>query len=106
MTEMEHNQHDIDSLLRRSMAMPLPSLPPDFDQRVIRKVQPSSQPLVRYRQTLITTYGLVSVVVCTVLMRGQGLGWGTVAGMILGPLALLAITTPLWSTTKPITTAN
>ena len=106
MTEMEQNQHDIDSLLRRSMATPVPSLPPDFDQRMMRKVRPSSQPLVRYRQTLITTYGLVSVVVCTVLMRGEGLGWGTVAGTILGPLALLAITTPLWSTTKPITTAN
>jgi hypothetical protein len=103
---MEYNE-GIDSLLRRSMAQPIPGLPPDFDQRVMRSAGRSSQPLARYRQTVITSYGLVSVVVCTALMRGQGLGWGTVAGMILGPLALLAITTPLWSREKnPIATAN
>src|SRR5690242_6726040 len=97
----------MDSLLRRSMAGPIPILPPDFEQRVMRSARRGSKPLARYRQTVMTSYGLVSVVVCTVLMRGQGLGWGTVAGMVLGPLALLAITTPLWSRPKrPTAAAN
>ena len=106
MTETEHDE-GMDSLLGRSMGRPIPSLPPDFEQRVMRSARRSSQPLERYRQTVMASYGVVSVVVCTVLMRGQGLGWGTVAGMILGPLALLAITTPLWSREKrPIAAAN
>ena len=40
----------IDSLLRRSMAEPIPSLPPDFEQRVIREARRRSQPLDHYRR--------------------------------------------------------
>jgi hypothetical protein len=82
----------IDNLLRRSMAAPVPSLPPDFDRRVMRKLDRKSQPLDRYFRILMTGYGLLSVVVSASVMRGQGLGWGAIAVTILAPLALLATT--------------
>ena len=90
MTEMEPREAGIDSLLRRSMAAPVPSLPPDFDQRLMREVSRSSQPLDRYRRILLIGYGLISVVTSAVVMRGQGLGWAAISAMILGPLSLVA----------------
>ena len=93
MTEMDPRDAGIDSLLRRSLAAPVPSLPPDFDQRLLRKLSRSSKPLDRYRRILLSGYGLTSVVVSAVVMRGQGLNWGSVAVMILGPLALVAAAT-------------
>ncbi len=72
------------------MAAPIPSLPPDFAQRLIREVRRSSQPHDRYRRILLAGYGLTSVVTSAVVMRGQGLDWGAISVMILGPLALLA----------------
>jgi hypothetical protein len=89
-TEMEPREAEIDSLLRRSMTAPVPSLPADFDQRLMREVRRSSQPLDRYRRMLVTGYGLTSVVVSAVVMRGQGLDWPAISVMILGPLALVA----------------
>ena len=102
MTEIESNQHDIDSLLRRSMAAPVPRLAADFDERVLRTVRRGSRPLGRYRQAVITAYCVVSVVVCTVLMRGEGLGWGTVVGTTFGPLMLVVATQPWWSKAKAV----
>ncbi len=90
MTEMEPREAEIDNLLWRSMAAPVPSLPRDFDQRLMREVRRSSQPLDRYSQILLTGYGLTSVVASAVVMRGQGLEWGAISMMILGPLALVA----------------
>jgi hypothetical protein len=92
---MEPREADIDSLLRRSMAAPIPSLPPDFDQRLLREVRRTGPLLDRYRQILIAGYGLTSVVASAVVMRGQGLDWGAIAVMILGPLVLVA--TVSWS---------
>jgi hypothetical protein len=89
-TEMEPREAEIDRLLRRSMAAPVPSVAPDFDQRLMREVRRGSQPLDRYRRILLTGYGFTSVVTSAVVMRGQGLGWGAISAMILGPLALLA----------------
>jgi len=89
-TEMEPRETGIDSLLRRSMAAPVPSLPPDFDQRLMKEVRRSSQPLPRNSRIMLTCYGLISAVTSAVVMRGQGLDWGIVAVMILGPLALVA----------------
>jgi len=89
-TEMEPRETRIDSLLRRSMAAPIPSLPQDFDQRLMRELRRSSQPLDRYRWIVLTGYGLTSVVASAVVMRGQGLEWGGIALMTLGPLALVA----------------
>ena len=89
MTEMEHNETGIDSLLRRSLAEPVPTLPPDFDRRLLREVRRRSQPLGRFGQILLTAYGLVSVITCALVMRGQGLDWGAIAVIVLGPLALI-----------------
>src|ERR1017187_6241067 len=90
MTDMEPRDAKIDSLLRRSLAAPVPRLPPDFDQRLMRELRPGSPVLDRYRRILLTGYGLISVVASAVVMRGQGLDWVAIAVMILGPLALVA----------------
>ena len=89
MTEMEPREAEIDSLLRRSMAASIPSLPPDFDRRLMRELRQSSQAPGRYRRILLAGYGLTSVVTSAVIMRGQGLNWGVIAVMILGPLTLV-----------------
>jgi hypothetical protein len=98
-TEREPREGGIDGLLRRSMAAPVPGLPPDFDQRLMREVSRSSRPLDGYRRILLTAYGLMSVVACAVVMRGQGLDWGAIAVMILGPLALVATVPWAWRAT-------
>ena len=86
---MEPREAGIDRWLRRSMAAPVPSLPPDFDQRLLREVR-RSQPLDRYGRILLTGYALASIAVSAVVMRGQGLDWRVISVMILGPLALVA----------------
>jgi len=53
MTEKEPREAEIESLLRRSMAAPVPSLPPDFDQRLMRQVRRSSSSLDRYDRLLL-----------------------------------------------------
>jgi hypothetical protein len=75
-TEME-SPDGIDSMLRRSMAAPVPGLPPDFDQRVMRKLRHTSRG------------GLISIATCAGIMHGQGLAWGPIAAAILVPLALV-----------------
>ena len=89
MTEMEPREAAIDNLLRRSMAAPVPSLPPNFDQRVMRELRRNSQPLDRFRRTLLIGYGVTSVAASAVVMRGQGLDWGPITALILAPLAVL-----------------
>ena len=90
MTEMEPNEAGIDRLLRHAMDAPVPSLSLDFEQRVMRNVAHGSAGLDRYGRMVMAGYGVVSVVVSGVVMRGQGLGWGMIAVTILGPLALVA----------------
>jgi hypothetical protein len=87
---MEPRETGIDGLLRRSMAAPVPGLPPDFEERLMREMRRGSQPLDRYRRMLLAAYGLTSAVASAVVMRGQGLHWGAMTAMILGPLALVA----------------
>jgi hypothetical protein len=86
---MEPRETEIDGLLRRCMAAPVPSLPSDFDRRLMRELSRDSQPLDRCRRILLTGYGLTSAVVSALVMRGHGLDWGATAVMIIGPLALL-----------------
>jgi hypothetical protein len=88
-SEMEPREAGIDSLLRRSLTAPVPSLPPDFVQRLMREVGRSAQPLDRYRRIILTGYGLTSVVTSALVMRGHGLDWGAIAVMIIGPLAVV-----------------
>jgi hypothetical protein len=89
-TEMDPRQVAIDNLLRRSMASPLPSLPQDFDQRIMSELRRDSEPSDRYRRMLLTGYGLTSVVASVVVMRGQGLHWGAISLLLLAPPALVA----------------
>lgn len=84
----------IDRLLGRSLAAQVPALPPDFDQRLMRELSQASSLRGRYRRILLTSYGLISVAVSALVMRGQGLDWGPIAVMIVAPLALIA-TIPL-----------
>jgi hypothetical protein len=98
-TEMRPDEAGIDHLLRRSMAAPVPSLPPDFDQRVMRELRQRSPALDRYRRVLLTCYGLISVVISTVVMSGEGLGWVSIAVTILGPLSLVAAVPWAWRAT-------
>jgi len=95
---MEPNQteYEIDRLLRHSMQTPVPSLPADFEQRVMRGVRRSTQPLDKYQRMLLTGYGLISIVVSVVVMRNVGVSWGTVTGMIAAPLAFVAIARSTW----------
>ena len=90
MTEMEPREAEIDNLLWRSIAAPVPGLPPDFKERLMREVRRGSQPLDRYRRILLTGYGLTSIVTSAVVMRGQGLGWGAISVLILVPVGLVA----------------
>jgi hypothetical protein len=97
---MDPREAGIDRLLRHSMAAPLPSLPPDFDQRLLRELRQSSQVIGRYRRILLICYGLISAVTSAVVMRGQGLEWRAVAVMVLGPLGLVATVPWAWRATR------
>lgn len=87
---MDRRDAEMDSLLRRSMSAPVPSLPPGFEDRVSREVRRSSQGLDGRGRMLLAGYGVMSAVVSVVVMRGQGLAWEGVTAMTLGPLALVA----------------
>jgi len=92
--EIDPSQAAIDRLLRSSLSAPVPTVSPDFEQRLMRELsqspRQSSPALARYRKILLTAYGVMSVVVSAAVMRGQGLTWPPIAAMILGPLALIA----------------
>lgn len=90
MTDMEPREPEIDNLLRRSMAAPIPTLSPDFEQRLLRGLGVNSKALDRYRRSLLTGYGVVSAVTSAVVMRGQGLEWGAILALIVVPAALAA----------------
>lgn len=92
--DLPQMEEGIDRLLRRSMAATVPSLPADFDRRVMQEVRRKKRPLDRYRAILLSGYGFVSVVVSAILMRGERLDWGVVSGTILATLALAAVTRP------------
>ena len=88
---MDAREAGIDGLLRSSMAAPIPSLPADFEQRLMRKVRHGSRPLDRYRRVLLSGYGVVSAVTSAVVMRGQGLEWGAIAGLVFAPVVLVGV---------------
>ncbi len=90
----------IDRLLRSSMSAPIPTLPPDFDQRLMRAARRDSAKLVHYRQMVLSAYGIISAVVCAALMRGQGLGWDTIGGFVLAPFASVVVARAAWSIAK------
>jgi len=93
------HEKGIDQLLRKSMSASAPSLSPDFDRRLMRTLNRRGQPLDRYRRILLVSYAMVSVVTCALVMRGQGLNWGPVAGMIVTPLILVVAARSMRRTT-------
>jgi hypothetical protein len=88
---MDQREAEMDSLLRRSMATPVPRLSPDFHQLLSRELLRKSRPLNQFDRILLGSYGVVSAVISIVVMRGQGLGWVAIAVMTLGPLATLEL---------------
>jgi hypothetical protein len=101
--DMDPREAEMDSLLRRSMAAPVPRISSDFHQRLAhltREVHIGSRLLDRYQRILLTGYGLSSVAASAVVMRGQGLGWGAISVLIFVPLAVVAITSLLRRTTS------
>ena len=88
MSEMEQREVEIDRMLRRSMAAPVPRLPADFNQVLSRELRRRAE-RPRYERILLTAYSVMSAATCIVVMRGQGLGWGLIAAMTLGPLAMV-----------------
>jgi hypothetical protein len=84
------DENGTDELLRRSLSAPAPSLPSDFNQRLIYKLRRGSKTFDRYRRILLIGYGLTSMAACAVVMRGQGLDWDAISIAILGSLAVVA----------------
>jgi hypothetical protein len=91
MSDMDPREAEMDRLLRRSMAAPVPRLSPDFHQGLSRELRRTSQPPNQFGRIFLAGYGGVSAVVSIVVMRGQGLGWAAIAVMTLGPLATLEL---------------
>ena len=94
--ETGRGESEMDDFLRRSMVAPIPTLPPDFDRQVMRRVYPGSRSVDRYSRTMLIGYAVISVLTCVVIMRGQGLDWTVIAGMILGSLALVVAARAEW----------
>ena len=82
---------DMDDLLRRSMSAPVPRLSADFGERLSAEICRRSEPRKRFSRILLAGYGAVSALASVVVMRGQGLGWGAIAVMTIGPLGVIEV---------------
>ena len=71
MSEMDPRDAEIDGLLRRSMAAPVPNLPGDFEHRLIGELRRRSERLERWRRVLLGGYGVTSVFVSAAAMLGR-----------------------------------
>ena len=91
MPGMDPRETEMDALLRRSMAAPVPRVSPDFHQALARELRRRSQPLNPFGRILLTGYGVVAAVVSVVVMRGQGLGWVAITLTTLSPVAGLEL---------------
>lgn len=89
-------ESEIDDFLRSSMLAPIPTLPPDFDRQVMRRVHRGSRSVDRYGRTMLIGYAVISVLTCVVIMRGQGLDWSVILLTILGSLALVVPARTEW----------
>ncbi len=87
MSEMDSREAQIDGMLRRSMAAPVPRVSPDFERVLARELRRRSQPPSQYERTLFVSYGAISVATSILVMRSQGLGWWVIATMTMAPLA-------------------
>jgi len=91
MSDMDPRNAEIDRLLRRSMAAPVPALSPDFHQVLSRELRRRSQPPNSFGPILLASYSVVSAAISVVVMRGQGLGWMAIALTTLAPLSTLEL---------------
>ena len=96
MSEMKPDASGIDNLLRSSLAAPIPSLPPDFDRKLMRDLREGSQLRDRYRRILLTAYGLLSIATSMLVVRGQGLDWRTTCASVLAPLVSMGAGAGVW----------
>jgi hypothetical protein len=87
----EAEDFGMDRLLRQSLSAPVPTLPPDFDRRLLRKVNHTTKAHHLYRRIVFIGYGVCSVIASAVILRGQGLNWTAASGFILAPLVVLAV---------------
>jgi hypothetical protein len=91
MSDMDRRQSEMDGLLRRSLAGPVPRLSADFQGVLSRELGRRSRPPKTFSRILFASYGGVSVVTSIVVMRGQGLGWAAIAVITLGALGMLEV---------------
>ncbi len=92
MSDPEPRDLEMDALLRRSMAAPIPRPSPDLQRRVSRALRRRALPSRTATRTLLAGYVVVSAMTSIIVMRGQGLGWGTIAAMTLSSLLVLGLT--------------
>ncbi len=81
----------MDSMLRRSMAAPVPRPSPDLERRVSRALRRRARPSPTLTRNLLVGYVVVSALTSVIVMRGQGLGWGLIAVMTLSPLLVFGL---------------
>ena len=80
-------QEKMDEMLREAMgALPTPSLPADFDKRVMKGVRPRRLD-VRGRWAM-GGYVVVALVLAIWTMREGGMDWGVIAIAVIAPLGL------------------
>lgn len=91
MPELEPNDRAMDGLLRQSLAAPVPQLPANFAARVQRDIQGQKAGLGAFPRRLLSAYGVMATVTSAVVMRNQGLGWGAIGLLLLGPVAMAAL---------------
>ena len=91
MPDLDGRQTEMDRVLRRSLAAPVPRLSPDFQERLSLEVRRRTSPPHPFGPILLIGYGAVAASTSIVVMRGQGLSWGTIAAMTLGSLATLEL---------------
>ena len=80
-------QEKMDRLLRQSMgALPPPSLSPDFDQRLAKRLRPRR--LSSAGQVVMTLYVLLALTISVWVMRSAAIDWIPIVIAILAPLML------------------
>ena len=95
MTEMEPHDEEMDRLLLQSMRAPVPTLPSNFDRRVLRAVNRDSSLVERYRWMLVTVYAVVSALTSLLIMHSAGIRWLPIM-VILALLTLISVAMPAW----------
>jgi hypothetical protein len=89
MSDIDRRQSEMDALLRRSLAGPVPHLSADFQHNLSRELRRRSSAPKRLSRILLAGYAGLSAATSIVVMRGQGLDWLPIAAITLTALATL-----------------